>query len=377
MLWGKNPKSRLMFWSLELLILASLIFISSRIQFIFKPIVTFFQTLFIPVLIALFLYYILNPLVNLLERMKIKRIFGIIIVFLLLIGTFAFVVMQVIPSLMTQLVQFAKMIPKGINMVTDLAINLSHEKWVHDFNIDYYLQKFDVSAAKMIKSTLASLTTGMGSVISSITSILVTMITAPIMLFYMLKDGHKVIPSIQKYLPDRMQDATAELLQKMSQTLSSYISGQALECLFVAVLTFIGYRLVGIPYAFLFAVIAGGTNMIPYLGPYLGLAPALITSLFISPLKAILCAIVVLVVQQIDSNIVYPSIIGKSLDIHPMTIIVILLVAGNLAGVFGMFLGVPIYAIAKTIFVYLYELYQVHKETRKLEMVKNEQSIRK
>ena len=372
MLWKQNSKSRILYWSLEILIIASLIYVLTKIQFIFHPIVTFFQTLFAPVLIAVFLYYILNPVVTMLEKIKIKRIWGILIVFILLFSLVALIFVKFIPSLINQLVQLGHTIPGVVDDLTDLANQLSHEKWLQDINIQAYLQKIDISAGKMIQSMISNLTSGMGSIISSVTTTLVTMITVPIMLFYMLKDGHRMIPNIERYLPERMKDDTVVLLHKMSQTLSSYISGQVMECIFVAIMTFIGYKLSGIPYAFLFSVIAGATNMIPYLGPYLGLAPAMITSLFVSPVKAILCAIVVLIVQQIDSNIIYPSIIGKSLDIHPMTIIIILLVAGNLAGVFGMFLGVPIYAIVKTIVSYLYEVYQLHKNSKDLIVTDNE-----
>ena len=373
MMSKKGPNSKLMFWSLELLILASLIFVLTKVQFIFHPLVTFFQTLFAPVLIALFLYYIFNPLVEVLEKIKIKRIWGILIVFLMLVGVIAFAVMQVIPHLVSQLIGLGRNIPGAIDHISVLVQDVSHEKWLKMVNIEQYLQKLDMSAGHMIRTIVSHLTTGVGTFISSLTSAFMIMITTPLMLFYMLKDGHKIIPNIQKYLPESIKDEAGTLLQKMSKTLSSYIGGQAIECVVVAVMTFIGYKIIGVPYAFLFAVISGATNMIPYLGPYLGLAPAMITTAFISPWKAVLCAVVVLIVQQIDSNIIYPNVIGKSLDIHPVTIIVILLVAGNLTGVLGMFLGVPIYAIVKTVVSYSYGVYQLHKSTKDIKVISEEE----
>lgn len=105
--------------------------------------------------------------------------------------------------------------------------------------------------------------------------------------------------------------------------------------------------------------------MIPYVGPYLGLAPALFVTLFSGHEKALLHAalacVVVLIVQQIDGNIIYPNVIGKSLDIHPLTIIIILLVAGNIAGLLGMILGVPFYAVCKTVFIHVYDMVQVRQ----------------
>lgn len=102
--------------------------------------------------------------------------------------------------------------------------------------------------------------------------------------------------------------------------------------------------------------------MIPYLGPYIGLVPALILSMTVSPKVAILAIIVCIVVQQIDGNFIYPNVIGKSLDIHPLTIILLLLVAGNIAGLLGMILGIPAYAIAKVIFKHLREIIRLSQD---------------
>jgi predicted PurR-regulated permease PerM len=185
----------------------------------------------------------------------------------------------------------------------------------------------------------------------------------------MLKDGHKMIPAIQKYFPEKHKGEMVGLLKKMSETIEKYISGQMIECLFVGVGTSLGYMIIGVDYAFLFGVIAGLTNMIPYIGPYIGLAPAVIVTVFADPWKAVFACIVVLIVQQIDGNIIYPNVIGKSLDIHPLTIIIILLVAGNLAGLLGMILGVPFYAVCKTIFVYVFDMVQLSKSGKKTEEV--------
>ena len=359
-MFEKISRSKIMFWSLELLILATLVFVSTKINFVFKPIMIFFSTLFMPILIAGFLYYLTNPVVKLLERFKIKRSFGILIVFLLLFGILAIGVSSFIPSLIDQIVDLSKSLPGVANDIQHWVVDLSHEDWVKNLNIDDYLKKFDGALGNTIKNMVSNISTGLASVISSITSTAVTAVTIPFILFYMLKDGDRVIPGVRRFLPATMRDDATNLLHQMSDTLSSYISGQAMECVFVAICTFLGYELIGIKYAFLFGVIAGVTNMIPYLGPYLGLAPAMIMTAFTSPWKAILCAVVVLIVQQIDGNIIYPNVIGKSLDIHPLTIIIILLVSGNIAGVMGMILGVPFYAIVKVVVKYVYQLSQLH-----------------
>lgn len=365
-MFEKIKNSKLMFWSVELLIIATLILVSSKIDFVFQPIGTFFTTLFAPILIAGFLYYLLNPLVNLLMKMGVKRLAAIALIFILLIGIIVLIFMSIIPNLVEQLVSLARNIPGFIsNMQTwlqELANNASRFPLFKELDVDKYISNLDVSAGSIIQQSLTGVTNGLGSVIGKITTIVLLLVTVPFILFYMLKDGEKLVPNIERLFPEKQRENIKGLLQQLNKTLSDYISGQAIECLFVGTFTFLGYLLIGVDYAFLFGVIAGLTNLIPYLGPYLGLAPALIYTFFDSPTRALLCIVVVIIVQQIDGNVIYPNVIGKSLNIHPLTIILILLVAGNLSGILGVFLGVPVYAILRTLVVFVVKIVKQSKQ---------------
>ena len=134
--------------------------------------------------------------------------------------------------------------------------------------------------------------------------------------------------------------------------------------LFVGSLTFIGYLIIQMPYALLLGVVAGILNIVPYLGPWLGVLPAIIVALTVSFPKAIAVAVVVIIVQQVDSNLLYPNVIGKTLQIHPLTIIVLLLVAGNMFGFLGIVLAIPGYAVVRTIIQYLVSFYRLQKRAR-------------
>jgi predicted PurR-regulated permease PerM len=365
-MFEKIKNSKLMFWSVELLVIATLILVSSQIDFVFQPIGTFFTTLFAPILIAGFLYYLLNPLVNLLVKMGVKRLIAIALIFLLLIGIIVLVFMSVIPNLVEQLISLAKNIPRFVdNMqhwLQDAANNATRFPLFRELDVDKYISNLDVSAGTIIQQTLTGVTNSLASIIGKITTVVLLLITVPFILFYMLKDGEKLVPNIERVFPEKQRDNIKGLLEQLNKTLSDYISGQAIECLFVGTFTFLGYLLIGVDYAFLFGVIAGLTNLIPYLGPYLGLAPALIYTFFNSPTQALLCIVVVLIVQQVDGNVIYPNVIGKSLNIHPLTIILILLVAGNLAGILGVFLGVPVYAILRTLVVFVVKIVKQGKQ---------------
>ncbi len=360
-MFERVKQSKLFFWSLELLVLATLILVLSKIGFVFQPVATFFTTLFAPVLIAGFLYYLLNPLVELLtNRLKIKRIFSIIIVFVLLVVALVLLISSVIPNLVIQLAQLAENIPAFATQVENWFYNFADSDLFNQIfqqvDIMDQLEKMNLSYGTLIQRFLSGLSNSLGSIVGSIASTTMTIVTAPFILFYMLKDGDKVVPNIEKVIPEARREQVKELLGKLNKTLSNYISGQGIECLFVATFTFLGYWLVGIEYAFLFGMIAGVTNLIPYLGPYLGLLPAVFVTIFNEPFKALLCCVVVLIVQQLDGNIIYPNVIGKSLAIHPLTIIIVLLVAGNIAGLLGIFLGVPFYAVCRTIVLFVADI---------------------
>lgn len=365
-MFEKIKNSKLMFWSIELLIIATLILVSSKIDFVFQPIGTFFTTLFAPILIAGFLYYLLNPLVNLLMKLGVKRLVAIALIFILLIGMIVLIFMSVIPNLVEQLVSLAKNIPGFINnmqnWLQEAANNATRFPLFKELDVDKYISNLDVSAGSIIQQSLTGVTNGLGSIISKVTTVVLLLVTVPFILFYMLKDGEKLVPNIERLFPEKQRVNIKGLLHQLNKTLSDYISGQAIECLFVGTFTFLGYLLIGVDYAFLFGVIAGLTNLIPYLGPYLGLAPALVYTFFDSPTRALLCILVVLIVQQVDGNVIYPNVIGKTLNIHPLTIILILLVAANLSGILGVFLGVPVYAILRTVVVFIVKIVKQSKQ---------------
>ncbi|AIM25370.1 AI-2E family transporter [Melissococcus plutonius] len=361
-------KSKLFFWSLELLIIAAFIFILTNLNFLFEPIGTFFSTLFAPILIAGFFYYVLNPIVNILVKMRIKRLYAILLVFLLLFVIILFALVSIIPSLAKQLASLATNMPDFFAQVKTWVYHIAGLPIFRQVNLTSYIDKLNISYGKIIQQFLSGLSSRLGMIVSTVTSTTITIITVPFILFYMLRDSNRVIPSIRHFLPSKRRDELIQLLDQMNETLAHYISGQVIECLFVGTFTIIGYSLLGVRYAFLFGIIAGLTNLIPYIGPYLGLAPAVLVTVFSEPFKAILCCIVVIIIQQIDGNVIYPNVIGKSLKIHPLTIILILLVAGNLAGLLGIFLGVPFYAICRIVFIYLFNVVK----TSRLEKVTSE-----
>ncbi|RRK09971.1 AI-2E family transporter [Lactiplantibacillus garii] len=360
--------SSLMFWSFEILIVATLIWVCTNIGFLFHPIGVFLSVVFMPIVISGFLFYMLNPLVKALTRVhykkfRISRTGAVAIVFVLLFGLLAWGAVSLIPRLITQVTQLIYNLPSIATEMQKAATKMiSNSHVLQKVDITSYMKQFNVEISKYAQNFLSSLSTSIVTVITTITSVTIMAITIPVVLFYMLKDSEKFIPAISRFLPRKQRPEIIGLIQKMGDTISSYISGQVIECLFVGTFTAIGYMLIGQPYGLLLAVVAGLANIIPYLGPYIGIAPSLIVAFTVSPMQVVYVVIVVIIVQQVDGNLIYPNIIGRTLKIHPLTIIILLLAAGNIAGILGMILAIPFYAVVRTVVIYLYNIVELRNE---------------
>ncbi|MCH3910214.1 MAG: AI-2E family transporter [Limosilactobacillus oris] len=364
---GENVKEKYyhwLFWPSLLLVIAALIWVCTKIQFIFQPFLTFISVVFVPLILSGFLYYMLNPILKLLLKVRLGRfrlnrgvasLLLVLMLILIICGGLAMLIPPVvkeITSLVTHLPQTANGLQRQLNDT------IQHSP-LKNIDLTAYYRQFDHQLANYAQVVLKGLSSRIGDVINAVTNITVVTITVPVMLFYMLKDGSKLGPSIQKWLSPHHAKEVDQLLGKMNDTLSSYIAGQVIECLFVAVFTSLGYLLIHQPLALVLGIVAGLCNIIPYIGPYIGIAPALFVSLTMAPQKLILVIIVVIVVQQIDGNVIYPNIIGKTLQIHPLTIILLLLAAGHIAGIAGMILCIPFYAVLKTIAEYFFDIYRI------------------
>ena len=364
-------KSSLMFWSLEILIVVGIIVLCNKVSFVFSPIAIFISTIFVPIILAGFLFYMLNPIVKLIMKIKlgptkhVSRTWAVVLVFLMLAGVIVIIAVSFLPKLAEQVTTLLSHVPEAANAVKHVFQHwlnqLNNQQFVKELDLDSINKKLEKNVTNFSNGIFKGFTSGVGSFVSTAANVVVVIITTPVILFYMLKDGYKLAPNIKKMLPAKSRDQIMELLGKMSDTLSKYIGGQMIECLFVGTFTAIGYFIIGLDYALLLGFIAGICNIIPYLGPYIGIFPALLVSLSTGSWTSVIYnIIVVIVVQQIDGNFVYPNVIGKSLQIHPLTIIIILLEAGNIAGLPGMILAIPLYAVVKVIVTYLYDIFHLN-----------------
>ena len=355
--------SKLFFWTLEILAFVILIWVFTQIGFVFKPVTALFSLVFIPFIIAGFLYYVFNPVVLYLEKkFKLPSIWGIVIVFILLIGLFVYTVVSLVPNVITQL---SGLISASGSLVPNLqkwVDRLSQNPAFKDVDFKALIDKANISYMDVLQNLLSGVTFSLSNVVGVISKVVMIIGLVPILLFYMLKDGKNMLPFLKKTILKRDKLNIASLLDDMNKTISKYISGASIDCLFIFVTVFISYLIIGIPYAFLFAVFAAITNLIPYLGPYIGLTPVVLSVGFAHPVQALIAIVVVLVLQQLDGNIIYPRVVGSAVEVHPVTIMVLMLVAGSLYGLVGMLIAVPFYSLVKEVVKFLWKLWENHRQ---------------
>ena len=354
--------SKLFFWTIELFAVLGVIWISTHIGFVFKPVTTLFSLVFLPFIIAGFLYYVFNPLVMFLEeKLKLPRIWGIVLVFVLLIGLLSYTVISLVPRVITQLsdliIASGSIVPELQKWVDKLSANPAFK----EIDFKTLINKANISYMDILQNLLSGVTFSLSNVVNAIFKVAMILSLVPILLFYMLNDGKNMLPFLKKTLLKRDKLNIISLLDDMNTTISKYISGAAIDCLFIFVTVFIAYLIIGVPYAFLFAAFSAITNLIPYLGPYIGLIPVLFSIGFTDPVRALIAALVVLTLQQIDGNIIYPKVVGSAIEVHPVTIMVLMLVTGSLYGLIGMLVAVPFYSLAKEVVKFLWRLWENHK----------------
>jgi len=163
----------------------------------------------------------------------------------------------------------------------------------------------------------------------------------------------------------------SKLLINLNATIARYISGISIDAFIIGTLAFIGYSVIGLKYALVFAIFSAIANLIPYIGPSIGLIPMIITYLIMDPQKMVIAVLYMLIVQQIDGNILYPRIVGGVMKVHPITIMVLLLLSSNIYGIVGMIVAIPTYSILKEIAKFLANLYDNHQSAQ--EQKKNEE----
>ncbi len=349
------------YFILGLLILIGLmIFIFQNVSFIFQPVVTIITTLIGPIIVAFVAFYLFNPIINFMERFNISRLWGIIILLLAIIAAITLVVTLLIPVVQHQVTSLSKNLPTYVNEFSDKIKLLSKNSFVADYytQAQNWVQQNFSDIPKKISNTVGDFGNKFQTFVTTITHVVVIIITFPFVLFFLLKDGEKFRNYFISLMPPKFRKDTHDLIDKMNVQVGSYIQGQMIVAFCIGVLLFIGYSIIGLEYGLTLASIAAVTSVVPYLGPIIAISPAIVLAAIDSPFMLLKLAIVWAAVQFLEGHFISPNIMGKTMQIHPLTIIFVLLCAGNLAGVLGVILGIPAYAIIKVGVTHIFTLFK-------------------
>ncbi|WP_303974821.1 AI-2E family transporter [Streptococcus merionis] len=336
------------------------IFMLNKIAFLFKPVLDFLNVIMLPLLLSGLLYYLMKPSVDWLEKQKLPRIWAISIVFVLVSLLLVWGLAVFIPNVQEQIVRFADNVPTYVNQIDRVVTDLLKDDNFAQFapQINDILDQVTGQITDIARSFSSSAVNWVSNVVSATSQIVVAIIIMPFILFYMLRDGHRLNPTITSVLPTKWRYPTSSVLHDVNNQISNYVRGQVTVATIVAIIFWILYAVIGLDYAATLAVAAGILNLIPYLGSFIAIVIALLVALVDGPAMFLKVLIVFVIEQTIEGRFVSPLIIGSSLKIHPITIMFILLTAGRMFGVWGVLLGIPIYASAKVIFEAIFKWYK-------------------
>jgi len=310
----------------------------------------------IPFILALFLTYLLSPPVDYLTRRGLRRVYAIIVVYLLVTGLVVGLGASLIPQLLAELDRLVTTIPGVLRQVQDI---------VQQVQADYTRVPLPESVRRVLDDTIAglqeSLLTFLGGIVQGVIDFfpgVLSLVLAPVLAFYLLKDLSLLKRRALELVPARHRREVVRFAGEVDEVLAGFVRGQLTVALLVAVLVSTGLSLVGLRFALAFGLFAGLTEIIPYFGPVIGAVPPVLLALVRSPWLALRVVIVFIVVQQLESAIVSPRIVGKNVGLHPLFVIFALLVGGQLGGFWGLILAVPVAAVVRVVLLYLYRRVQ-------------------
>ncbi len=356
-----NSKAfRTAIWILTIFII---IFVGTHISFIFIPLIVLVQTIFLPVLIAGVLFYLLRPVVNLLEKFKIHRVVAILIIYLVFFGILVALAIFLGPIISSQVAGLIEGIPSIASGMQKQLLALEDNEIVARLlqmeNIS--MEEIADNFSSFIRTSSTAITTNIAHFAGAVANLLIIFVTIPIILFYMLKEGEKLPRILVYFIPEEHKEEGLEIIVNMDKTLSSYIQGIIIVSLSVGVMVFVGFSFLGLNYALLLSIVAAMTNVVPFFGPFIGTIPAIIVGFVQSPLMALKVLGIVIVAQQIESNLLSPQVMGKKLAIHPVVIILLIMAAGRFAGLLGLILAVPTFAVLRVVVVHIYRLIRLRR----------------
>lgn len=299
-------------------------------------------------LFGAFLAYILFRPVLFIEKRGIPRVWSILILYLILITVVSTLLAFAIPGVVKELVELGKLIPEYAEEAGELA-----EK-IDDINMPAKLNEVVRENVTKIESVIYGSLQNFLNIMYNLLGKVLALIFSPILAFYIMHDWEKIRASFLNLFSPTARRELINLFNTLDTVLIEFLKGHLLVATIVGILTGIVAVILGVNFPLLLGILSGVTNLIPFFGAFLGGIPAVAVAFSESAKLAIYMTIGIFVVQQIESNLITPKIIGNRLGLHPLVIVFALLAGGKLLGIWGMLLAVPLAATLKVILGFLY-----------------------
>ena len=320
-------------------------------------------TALVPFFLGLLLAYLLLPAVNFLDlhfprvlrRKHVSRPLSILIVYVLASGVIAGILSYFIPAVSTQAKILGSAAPRLLSQlqglitidVVDFIGRIPPEiaTWV------------EANLAKASETLTSAIQTGLTFTIRTVTqtvSFILGMVIVPFWLFSVLNDHAQAMRSFYDLVPEKARDDVRNILAIVDGLLSAYVRGQLLLCLVVGGMSTIALLALGVDLALLLGTFAGLFEVIPILGPYIGAIPAVLLALITRPILGLWVALAFFAIQQIENIFLVPRISGNAVRFHPAVVMVIVVVGAQVAGLYGLLVAVPVTAIIRDVYQYLY-----------------------
>ena len=313
-------------------------------------VVRWFEVLLAPVVFAVVLIYLLNPVVNRLHRLGLHRILGSVAAYLILAGLIVLLGFLVVPSVADQAGEFADNFPTIYEdsaleiegLIADLGFG-EVELWSYD-EVQGFLNDPE-NQDQIISAALDNL----GAITSGLFEAVLVFLVAPVVAFYVLIDLPRIRSETENLIPDRLRAETIHVSRNLGAAVGGFLRGQVFVALIVGVLTSLGFWAIRLEFWLIIGLIAGFLNIIPFVGPWVGGGLGVMVALVVNgDVKvAILAAVVAFGVQQIDNNFVSPAVLRATVSLHPAVVLLVLILGGAVGGVWGVILVVPVTASIK------------------------------
>lgn len=300
------------------------------------------------------LAYIFNiPLSFFMKRLplsikKARKLCAVILSLLVIFIIFAFIFNIVVPQFVISIQTFIEAFPDYIVQTQELALEYL-EKYALNDEIIKQVSVYSVEIQRYLTEVLKNLLPALIDTTMGITNSIANLFMSIVIAVYITVSKNTLVNQVKRFgnafIPEKSFNLIKHIISLADKTFSNFISGQLIEAVIIGVLCYIGCLILRIPYAPIISVIIGCTNIIPIFGPIIGTAVCGVLILFVSPIQAIIFVIFGICLQQFESNLIYPKVVGTSVGLSGLWVLFAITVGGGLFGLIGMVLGLPTFAI--------------------------------